>query len=60
MINVYLQHRSIFFLAVTIMGGLFISVIAHSEEKSGAIRELKTLDEVVKTLPRFDVLGKRS
>jgi len=58
MIKVHLQHRSPFFLAVTIMGGLFISVIAHSEERPGATGELKTLDEVVKTLPRLDVSGK--
>jgi uncharacterized GH25 family protein/5-hydroxyisourate hydrolase-like protein (transthyretin family) len=55
----HLLHKSPFFLAMTILWALcaFIPATVRSEEKPKAAGKLKTLDEIVKTLPRFDISG---
>ncbi len=58
MVEVHLQKRFLFFLAATIAATVLISSAAHSEEKSETIKKLKTLDEIVKNLPRLNVSGK--
>ncbi|MHC4701375.1 MAG: carboxypeptidase-like regulatory domain-containing protein, partial [Planctomycetota bacterium] len=58
MIRAHLQRNGVFFPAATIMVAILISSAARSAEKPVAGGELKTLDEIAKTLPRFDVSGK--
>jgi len=60
MIKVHLQRRGLFFLAMIIVGALctFIPAMGRGEQRPEATGKLKTLDEIVTTLPRFDVSGK--
>ena len=55
MIKVHLPQRSPSLLTVSLVGALFISAVTHSEARTDGSGKLKTLDEIVKTLPRFDV-----
>ena len=53
MIKVHLQRGGSFFLAMIIVWALcvFSPAIGRCDEESGATGQLKTLDEIVKTLP---------
>ena len=59
MIKAHLKHRGPFILIVTTSLALsaFIPATVMSVEEPTAAGKLKTLDEIVETLPRFDVSG---
>ena len=60
MIEARSKHRGPFFLIMTILGLLcafFPGKVRGAQEPKSA-GKLKTLDEIVKTLPRFDVSGR--
>ena len=58
MVRAYSQRRSVLFLAAVVSLTVFTAGTVHSENKAAEGKKLKTLDEIVKTLPRFDVSGK--
>ena len=59
MIEAHLKRRGLFFLIMTVLGLLcaFVPVKIRGAQEPKSTGKLKTLDEIVKTLPRFDVSG---
>ena len=58
MVKAYSQRKGLLFLVAALVGVVSVSVTAQGEQKPAESGKLKTLDEIAKTLPRFDVSGK--
>jgi len=60
MIEAHSKHRGPFFLIMTILWLLcaFVPATVRGAQEQKSAGKLKTLDEIVKTLPRFDVSGR--